>query len=34
MKKLNEGVEKSTLGDIEALANLKDAMNKEEEKAE
>jgi small subunit ribosomal protein S1 len=34
MKKLNENVEKSTLGDIEALANLKDALNKEEIKAE
>jgi small subunit ribosomal protein S1 len=30
MKKLNEGVEKSTLGDIEALSNLKDAMDKAE----
>ena len=30
IKKLNESVEKSTLGDIEALSNLKDAMNKAE----
>ena len=30
MKKLNENVEKSTLGDIEALSNLKDAMDKAE----
>lgn len=29
MKKLNENVEKSTLGDIEALSNLKDAMEAE-----
>ncbi|MEG2178371.1 MAG: 30S ribosomal protein S1 [Bacteroidales bacterium] len=30
MKKLNENVEKSTLGDIQALSNLKDAMEAEE----
>jgi small subunit ribosomal protein S1 len=30
LKKLNESVEKSTLGDIEALSNLKKAMNKAE----
>ncbi|MDR1950882.1 MAG: 30S ribosomal protein S1, partial [Bacteroidales bacterium] len=30
LKKLNESVEKSTLGDIEALSNLKDAMDKAE----
>ncbi len=31
IKKLNESVEKSTLGDIEALSNLKDAMEKTEQ---
>ena len=30
MKKLNDGIEKTTLGDLEALANLKSDMEKEE----
>jgi len=34
MKKLNENVEKSTLGDIEALSNLKNAMAKAETEVE
>ncbi|MCL2415055.1 MAG: 30S ribosomal protein S1 [Bacteroidales bacterium] len=34
MRKLNEGVEKSTLGDIEALSNLKNAMTKAETEVE
>lgn len=33
MKKLNDGLEKTTLGDLDALASLKSEMEKEEKKA-
>jgi len=33
MKKINDGLEKTTLGDLEALASLKSDMEKEEQKA-